>query len=341
MKQNQDLASIFSTVLLLILISSNTAFAQNPVNKAEEFMQKEKFINAIKLLKKELKEDPENAEIHFQLGTCYVSTGYYAEANKLFLGSIRLNPDYAKKVGILYLNVAIKELRKGNIRKSRILFQKAIKSNDGLRKVAAKEAFHQGERLFYAGKYNQADARFSVANSIDDSYADKICDMYFDLGNSLPEQKCLNFYSIAAWYCRKHDEEIGIRLLKIAKSHTSKESVEKFKSEAAKYVSKETIETVFPNPSWKTVHTYSYIGKGCTNNNDIKYQIPTVKFGEQVKPGDRLVVEADGAFKIWDAGWEEYVSRCEIIFKNTIQGEYFYVQGPKDRRIVVKVQRYY
>jgi len=52
MKQNQDLASIFSTVLLLILISSNTAFAKNPVNKAEEFMQKEKFINAIKLLKK-------------------------------------------------------------------------------------------------------------------------------------------------------------------------------------------------------------------------------------------------------------------------------------------------
>ncbi len=341
MKQNQDLASLFRTVLLLILVCSNTAFAKNPVNKAEGFTQKGKFINAIKLLKKELKEDPGNAEIHFQLGTCYVNTGYYAEADKLFLSSIRLNPDYAKKVGILYLNVANEELRKGDIRKSRILFQKAIESQHDLRTVAAKEAFHQGERLFNAGKYNQADARFSVANSIDDSYADKICDMYFDLGNALYGQRCLNFYRIAAWYCSKHNEEIGIRLLRIAKSHTAKESIEKFKSEAANYVSRETIETVFPNPSWKTVHTYSYIGKGFTNNNDIKYQVPTVKFGEQVKSGDRLVVEADGAFKIWDAGWEEYITRCEIIFKNMIQGEYFYVQGPKDRRIVVKVQRYY
>ena len=304
-------------------------------------MRKEKFIDAIKLLKIELKKDPGNAETHFQLGTCYVSTGYYAEADKLFLNSIRLNPDYTQKVGILYLNIASKELKKGNIRKSRILYQKAIKAQDDLEKVAAKEAFRQGERLFYEGKYNPADARFSVANSLDNSYADKICDMYFDIGNSLYGQRCLNFYSIAAWYCKKHNEEIGIRLLEIAKSHTSKDSIEKFKSEASKYVSKETIETVFPNPSWKTVHTFSYIGKGCTDSNDLKYQLPTVKFGEHVKSGDRLVVEADGAFKIWDAGWEEYVSRCEIIFKNTIQGEYFYVQGPKDRRIVVKVQRYY
>ena len=332
---------ILLTLFLSPVLFGNSAFSADAAHpQVEQLIQKKAYVKAIHLLKQILEAHPNDTKARLRLGTCYVRTGYYAQAHQLFSTVTKTDASLRKQVALIYLDAGAKKLMAGHTRKARILLEKVVKWEPELRKTAAAEAFRQGERLFYAGKHDAADERFSVANSLDDTYGKRICDIYFEHGNALGETACLEYYRVAAWYCRSHNEAIGLRLLRMAKTHSSKEVVETLKGEAARYVSADTIESVFPSPSWKTIETRSYIGKGVGPTNDRRYHLATVRFGETVHRGDKLVVEADGTFKIWDAGWEKHESRCELIITNPIAGDYFYVQGQKDRRLIVSVQRY-
>lgn len=335
MKQKGSLLFLVLMSLFFIAVSSANATPKNDVEQARKFMQTGRYPRAINSLKKRINLKPADAEACFQLGICYTKTANFRGADDLFGRAVRLNPEYGYQVGRQYMKTGCEELEKGHIDACRILFQKAIQYQPDLKEGIAKKAFSQGKGLFNQGQYQSADGRFSVANYFDGSFGNEICNMYFELGNSADDTRCVDFYLLANWYCHTHDEEIGLRLLQIAKRHSSKERKDKYKSEAARYVSKETIETVFPPPSWKTVHASTYIGKGYDNNDSPRYHVPTVEFG------DKIIVETDGTFRIWDAGWDEYIYRCEIISKNRATGGSFYVQGPKDKKITVTIQRYY
>ena len=82
------------------------------------------------------------------------------------------------------------------------------------------------------------------------------------------------------------------------------------------------------------------MGKGFDAGDSPEYHIRTVRFGKDVLDGDKIIVESEGGFKIWDAGWDQYESKHEFLSKGRTAGEYFYVEGPKDKRIIVKVQRH-
>jgi tetratricopeptide (TPR) repeat protein len=341
MKQKVFLLSLVLMSMLFIAVSSVNATLRNNAEQAREFMRTGRYPLAIDLLKKGINLKPADAEARFQLGICYIRTGNFSGADDLFGRAVRLNPKYGYLVGMQYMKAGSEELEKGHIGKSRILFQKAVQYQPDLKEGIAKKAFSQGKRLFDQGQYQSADGRFSVANCFNGSFGNEICGMYFELGNSADDTRCIDFYLLANCYCNTHNEEIGLRLLQIGKRHSSKQWRDKYKSEAARYVDKETIETVFPPPSWKTVHASTYIGKGYDNNDSPRYHVSTVEFGKQVKFGDKIIVQTDGTFRIWDAGWDEYIYRCETISRNRATGGYFYVEGAKDKKITVIIQRYY
>jgi hypothetical protein len=340
MKSAHVVIILLTLFLSAVLFGNTSSWADDTPPQVEQLIQKKTYVKAIHRLRQILEAHPDDTQARLQLGTCYVRTGYYAQAHQLFSAVINTDASLREQVALIYLDEGAEKLMAGHTRKARILLEKAVKWQPELRKTAAAEAFRQGERLFYAGKHDAADERFSVANSLDDAYGRRICDIYFEHGNALGGTACLEYYRVAAWYCRSHNEAIGLRLLRMAKTHSSKEIIEIFKAEAARYVSADTIESVFPSPAWKTIETRSYIGKGVGPTNDRRFHLATVRFGETVHRGDKLVVEADGAFKIWDAGWEKHESHCELIVTNPIAGDYFYVQGKKDRRLIVTVQRY-
>ena len=297
--------------------------------------------DTIKKLQARSHSQPLDAEAHFQLGVCYTKTAKNPQAHKAFAMAYRSNPAYGSRIARQYMEAGHEQLREGRIRQSRILFQKAIEYDSDLKTEIAKEAFQQGKWLFDQGLYDLADERFAVVNAMDDSFSTRICDMYFAMGSAVDHKQCLKLYSIAGWYCRNHHEEIGLRLLNLAKHHPSKEWTETFKAEAAKYVSDDTIKSVFPAPSWKTVHASSYKGRGLDASDRPQYHIRTVRFGKDIQDGDKIVVVTEGDFKIWNAGWDLCESQCEIIAKNTTPGNYFFIQAPKGKTIIVKVQRYY
>lgn len=340
MKSVQVVVILLTLLLSATLFGNTSSWADDTPPQVEQLIQKEAYVKAIHRLKQILEAHPNDTKARLQLGACYVRTGYYAQAHQVFSAVKKADASLRKQVALVYFDDGAKKLMAGHTRKARILLEKAVKWQPELRKKAAAEAFRQGERLFYADKHDAADERFSVANSLDDTYGKRICDIFFEHGNALSGTACLEYYRIAAWYCRSHNEAIGLRLLRMAKTQASEEIVEILKAEAARYVSADTIESVFPSPSWKTIETRSYIGKGVGPTNDRRYHLATVRFGETVHRGDKLVVQTDGTFKIWDAGWERHEARCELIVTNPIAGDYFYVQGKKDRRLIVSVQRY-
>ncbi len=327
--------------LFFVGLFPHVTLGQDKVDRAKAFILDGRHSEAIALLEGGMNKKPEDGEVHFLLGVCHLNTGNHTEAQVLLAHAVRLNPTYAPPVAREYMKAGTKQLTSGHIRKSRILFQKAIKYQPSLKTDIAREAFRQGQKLFNTGVYESADERFSVANAFDDSFGDQICDMYFSLGNSADRRRCLEFYRVASWYCSTHNEEIGLRLLEIAQSYTSQEWVELYKSEAGNYVSEDTVRSVFPAPSWKTLQAFVYMGKGLDETNSPEYHIRTVKFGKDVQEGDKIVVETEGKFKIWDAGWEECTSSCEVLVENRTDGEYLYIQGSTDRRITLKVQRFH
>ncbi|MBW2108661.1 MAG: hypothetical protein JRI36_08365 [Deltaproteobacteria bacterium] len=287
-----------------------------------------------------LKDTQDNAATLFRIGVCFLKKGHPAEAHRYLARAASVDGKFAELAARAYMTAGNRKLHDGRIRDSRIFFQKAIRFDPGLKIQIAREAFEQGQWLFNRGLYQDADERFAVANELDDSYRDRICEMYFALGNALDSKRCIEPYRLAGWYCSDHNEEIGLRLLGIAKRFKSKEWQDVYKAEAAKYVSDETIRAAFPNPSWRTVYASAYMGKGYDQNNSPEYHIRTLRFGKDVLDGDKIIVEVQGNFRIWDAGWDEYQSRCEIISKNKAPGQYLYVEAPEGERIMVSVQRY-
>lgn len=332
---------VLSGALFSVLICFSAGSATNTSDSTNATIDENACSDKIRKLEPGIQDKTHDAETLFELGICYIKTANYPQAHKYFALAFRANATYGDRIGRQYVEAGSEQLRDGQIRLSRILFQKAMEYNPRLKTEIADTAFRQGKWLFDQRLYELADERFAVANAMDDSHSAKICDMYYAIASSVDHKTCLELYRLASWYCSHHNEEIGLRLLDIAKNHSSKEWTEIYKAEAAKYVSDEAIKAVFPAPSWKTVHASLYEGKGFDASNSPQYHIRTVQFGKDVQDGDKIVVVTEGGFKIWDAGWDQCESRCEVIAKNRTPGNYFYIEGPKDKKIIVTVQRYY
>ena len=326
-------------VVLLSFALSGVGLAKNG-DKEKTATETNPCSKKIMALKERIQNKPNDAHALFQLGACYVKTEKYSRAHKYFTKAVRSNPTYKNGTARLYAEAGYDQLQSTQIRQAKILFQKAISFHSDIRLDIAKGVFLQGRRFFDRGLYDLADERFALANSLDDAYGKKICDMFFYRGNSLDTKRAIALYRLTSWYCSDHNEDIGLRMLKTAKDHYSKEWQAIYKDEATKYVSDETIQAVFPNPTWKTVHASVYVGKGYDSIDSPEYHIRTVRFGKEIRNGDKIIVETEGDFKVWNAGWDQYESKCEILAKERTSGEYFYLEGPKDKRIIVKVQRY-
>jgi len=75
MKKRVILILLMSFFLVLTLTFSADALFNRDVKKAKEFIQVGMYPQAIELLKKRINDKPTDAEAHFQLGKCYLSTG--------------------------------------------------------------------------------------------------------------------------------------------------------------------------------------------------------------------------------------------------------------------------
>ena len=247
------LASV-STVLVVLLLSSVSpciAFFKSDVDKAKEFMEAGMYPQAIELLKNRINNKPTDAGAHFQLGICYINTGHYGSADERFGSAVRLEPDYAYKIGDEFREAGASGLKAGRFSQSQLLYRKAVQYQPNLKNKISTFAFSKGKSLFEQGQYDSADRTFSVAIIFDDSLRKHICDMYYNLGNAADDTQCFEFYRRTRKYCNAHNKKIGERIVVLAKSRgISKSQKQRYKQEASLYLTEAEIKRAFP-PDYK------------------------------------------------------------------------------------------
>lgn len=312
MKYKPWFVLVVCIALLLTYGSTSSALFNSDVTKAKEFMAAGMYPQAIELLDKRINDKPTDAEAHFQMGICFINTGKYGQADKRFGSAVRLRPDYGYKIGEQYKKIGTADLKKGRLRQALGLFRKAVEYQPNLKKTIAEKCYQKGKSYLDNYRSDAADDLFSLSRSYDPSMTGKINNAETIYGN---------------------------KLLHIAKGKPKKER-KKYIDEASKYLDRKTIDELFPPPSWQTIHTSTHIGKGFDDKDSSQYHIETVEHGKNFVYGDKIVVETDGDFKIWNGRWERHENRYEIICKSKKGGGFFYVEGPKDKEITVKIERF-
>ncbi len=247
----KSLFFLTSVFLTFVLITTSHAFFKNDVDKAKDFMKVDMYPQAIELLNKRINEKPTDAEAHFQLGLCYMSTGDFRKADKRFSSGVKLEPDYKGKIGREFKQAGIDALIDGKTGKAKTLFLTAVKYQPDLQDGIATYAFGKGKASFDHGRYRTADERFSVVVALDITLHQEICDMFFEAGEAADNNSCVDLYKRAKGYCSTHNKEMGQRFVKLAKADgISDAQKQKYKKEAGLYLSKAEMNEAFP-PDYK------------------------------------------------------------------------------------------
>lgn len=309
---------LFSFAVMLIFlfafVSPANALFNNDVKKAKEFMTAGMYPQAVELLNKRINDKPTDAEAHFQLGICYIITGNYGGADERFGSAVRLKSDYGFQIGGEYKKAGSTALSKGQVSQSQNLFAKAVEYQPNLRKEVAQDCFTAGKSYMNRGQSSVADGLFSVASRYDGSLANEI-------------------NQITTAY--------GKRLLETAKNRPKGER-RRYIDEAKKYLPQNEIDAVIPPPGWSEVYRKSFVGVGFTGGDEPKDNdgtVHTAKFGENIKIGDKIIVETYGNnIEVWNRNkWMKYE---DPIINQAGTSGYFVARAVKGKKFIVVVERY-
>lgn len=230
------------TVAMFLVAIIGCSIFKSDVDKAREFVQAGMYPQAIALLTKKIDEKPTNAEAHFLLGVCFINTGKPAGGEEEFRKAVTFKSDFGRNIGKEFVNAAKANLfKKSPIPLTRHLFLKAIEYEPSLRQSIAKELFTEGKNFAASSQYEDLDIRFMIASSIDPSIKNEIRSIYYNLGNAATGKESFVFYQRAQQYCQTYNQDIGQRLVVMAKNVPSKEESDQYVQEASRYVSKAAI----------------------------------------------------------------------------------------------------
>jgi tetratricopeptide (TPR) repeat protein len=239
---------VFITLIFAITTpSTSQASLNSDVKRAKAFMAARMYPQAIELLVKRINEKPTDVEAHFQLGICHANTGSLTKADKWFVRTVELKPDYGYKIGGECKTIGDKALNNGDYGRAKDLYQLAIKYQPNLKGKIAKDCFDQGQNHFNYKNYGPADSIFTLAAAFDSSYNQQISEMYFNLGNSADGIHCIDYYRISAKYSDSYNRKIGQNLAALTMVSITPEADKKiYKKEASKYLSMAEMKMAFP-----------------------------------------------------------------------------------------------
>ena len=245
----QMLTAIVVFIMMFFAIntaSTSQASLDSDVKRAKAFMAAGMYPQAIELLDKRINEKQTDVEAHFQLGICHIKTGSLTKANKQFVSTVGLKPDYGYKIGGECKTIGDQALNNGDYGRAKNLYQLAIKYQPSLKEKIARDCFEQGTNHFNYKNYGPADDIFRLAAVFDSSYSHQISEMYFNLGNSVDDINCIDYYRISAKYSNSYNREIGLKLAALTMVPKTLEADKRmYKEEASKYLSKVEMKNAF------------------------------------------------------------------------------------------------
>jgi len=191
----------------------------------------------IALLQKQIKATPTDAEVHYQLGICFSNAGDFPRADRHFASAVKLAPVYSDKIGVEYKRIGLVALKNGNKLAALKFLKKAIRYQPDSIDSIAQDAFSQGEAFLDQQEYKLADSAFSLAITFDSTLKQYASDIFFELGNSVEDDSCIDYYRTARKYSSVNNHEIGRRLMQLAADPMLSEADrEKYRLEAGSFL---------------------------------------------------------------------------------------------------------
>ena len=282
--------ALITTLLVALVCLINPisyAFTNKDVKKAKEFEAAGMYPQAIALLEKRINDKPTDAEAHFELGTCYIYQGGVGKAEERFASAVRLDPEYGYEIGGKYMEAANNYLKKGDFKQAKRLYGDAVRYDPVLKSKVAKKCVEYGASYLDKMQSQTADELFSYALSYDrsvDTERDRITTEY------------------------------GRKMLEIAKTKEYRSEQDKYLIEAKKYLPQPEIELVKKKYVWvKVGPIHEYAGKGWDDNDSKEYHITCMEYGKDFKFTDRIVMVADGEFKVYGKNNRNEISRWLLV----------------------------
>jgi len=234
--------------IVSVLAIASQSYADN-LTSARELRKAGKYTQAVELLNKEISTNPSNAEAHIELGACYINMGNVSRAEGRFATAMKLSPLYADEISEIYKKAGFDFVDRERADEATKLFEKALAYRRDIKPAVVSALMDKGKAFVPKKQYNEAEVRFSVALSLDQSGKSEICELFAELGDAADERNCLAFYQRAANYCGLN-EKIGTRLLSIAKKLARRPGAEKdtavYREDASRFLGEAVVQAKFP-----------------------------------------------------------------------------------------------
>jgi len=313
--------NIICTLAAIILIATTSAFAEESnFTKAENFMKIGRYYDVISVLEAQIQLKSDDAKAYFMLGNIHLRLNNFAGADKEFLAAVTFRPAYRNEVAKKYFDLGLASLKmyrpiSGLIRpknskevdKAISFFTQAVKYQTSMVKSVADSCFRAGKDCLTLSQLDTAKKLFAFAKR----------------DTSLVKQ------------IQVEETKYGERILAEAKEELSEDK----RQVAIRYLGQEKVNAEFPPKDWVVVFTAEYIGKGYDSNDSKQYHIPTVKFGEVIRYGDKIILKTSGEFKVWDGVWEKHLDSAEIKSRNKTGG-IFFIEAQDGEAVILEIQRF-
>ena len=177
--------------ILILLLASSIGYCSKRMKRAKEMVELGMYEEAIALLKKEVFENPKNAEAHFLLGKVYLHIGNEKNAQVSFDRAIKAKPGFKTKMANEYKELGVKLLEQRRPERAKEKFDRAVNFNSETREAIAEILISHGEKL----------AESDFINSF----------------------KC---FGLAIMYSESHKNKVGVLCLNIAENLLDKEKID-------------------------------------------------------------------------------------------------------------------
>lgn len=202
---------LFMIACIVLAITFLIGCGSGDVQKAKEFIDAGMYPQAIELLTKRISKKPSDAEAHFQLGICYISTGNFRAADERFASAVSLKSDLGFKIGDKIFAKGESAISQGG--NPIPYFNQAVKYNRNLKEKVCDTLYNTGTSSsgikkidFYKNAMNFCSKYNSNINSF-------LCDYYFEQGKAKYEKVRVDHFRRSTKFGKKHLADINRILL--------------------------------------------------------------------------------------------------------------------------------
>ena len=295
-------------ILAAIILIAFPVLAEDNFTKAENFIKIGRLGDAIQALEAQIALKSDDAEAYFMLGDIYLRTNNFAGADREFQAAITFRSAYRAEIGKKFYSAGLTLLNKGEVDWAKDLFQRTLKLDPAQAKAIATACLTAAKRYFAVSQPEKAEKLLPLILS------DKASSALYQAERT----------------------KYGEKVLAEAKKELSEEK----RQIAIRYLGQEKVNAEFPPKQWVVVFSKEYIGKGYDDNDSKQYHIPTIKYEELVRKGDKIILKTSGEFRIWFGRWRTYPGSYEAINDEEKPEGILFIEVKQDEKVILEIQRF-